>query len=285
MRSSLLSRAHAIVLTPFNSFTFDVPNYRESFTNNALSIKWAFETPNVTRFFPSEYGTDIEHNAASPFEKPHQLKLQVRAYAKTIPKDKLHLTYLVTGPYSDLYVDKSRKDEIGTFDVKAKRAVLLGTGNEKVALITMAEYIVPIFQLRKRLTNGYSVGKLVVECIRHPAESEDKILIVNSFTTTPKDILAEFEKQTGSEWTVSYTSLEDLKRVEAQSWKDGADYATEATLRRIWTEGGTIYNKSRDNRLLGDPRMETLADQVEQIIKKQTRCNSACTEGVSDVKS
>jgi hypothetical protein len=108
-------------------------------TNSSNSIKWASETPSITRFFPSEYGTDIEHNSASPAEKPHQLKLKVRAYAKTIPKDKLHFTYVVTGPYSDLYFGKSGKGETGTFDVKAKRAVLLGTGNEKVAFTSMAE--------------------------------------------------------------------------------------------------------------------------------------------------
>jgi hypothetical protein len=65
--------------------------------------------------------------------------LKVRAYAKTIPTNKLHFTYLVTGPYSDLFIGKSSKDEIGTFDVKAKKAVLLGTGDEIVALMAMAE--------------------------------------------------------------------------------------------------------------------------------------------------
>ncbi|KAG0646407.1 Isoflavone reductase [Hyphodiscus hymeniophilus] len=217
-------------------------------------IKWASETPSVTHFFPSEFGTDIEHNAASPNEKPHQLKLQVRKYAKTVPKDKLHFTYLVTGPYSDGFFGNSGKDEMGTFDVKAKRAVLLATGNEKVALIAMAD-----------------VGKLVVACIQQPLESQDKILIVNSFTATPNEILAEFEKQTGAKWTVSYVSLEDLKKFETQAWESGAPYATAMTLRRIWTEGGTLYNKPRDNGLVGDPEMETLADQVRQAIEKQTK--------------
>lgn len=115
------------------------------------------------------------------------------------------------------------------------------------------------------------MGKLVVTCLQHPSESEDKILIVNSFTATPNEILAEFEKQTGEKWAVSYTSLEDLKKVEAQAWDEGAPYATPATLRRIWTEGGTLYSKPRDNGLVGDPKMETLADQVKQIIEKQTR--------------
>jgi hypothetical protein len=65
------------------------------------------------------------------------LKLRVRAYAKTVKN--LEFTYLVTGPYSDLYFGKSGKDEIGTFDVKAKKAVLLGDGKERVSFTTMAE--------------------------------------------------------------------------------------------------------------------------------------------------
>jgi len=211
-------------------------------------IKWASES-SIKRFFPSEYGTDIEHNARSPNEKPHQLKLKVRAYAKEIHN--LHFTYLVTGPYSDMYISVSKKPEIGSWDVKNKKATLLGDGNDKVAFTTMAD-----------------VGKLVVAALQHPSESEDKILIVNSFTTTPNAILAEFEKQTGAKWDVSYTPLEELKAIEEAAWKEGAAYATGATLRRIWTEGGTLYKKPRDNALIGDPEMETLSDQVRQIIER-----------------
>lgn len=115
------------------------------------------------------------------------------------------------------------------------------------------------------------MGKLVVACLQHPSESEDKVLIVNSFTCTPNEILAEFEKQTGVKWNVSYMSLEELKKVEIQAWEEGSPYATASTLRRIWTEGGTLYSKPRDNGLVGDPEMESLADQVKQIIEKQMR--------------
>ena len=103
-------------------------------------IKWASETTSVTRFFPSEYGTDIEFGPSSPDEKPHQLKLKVRAYMKKIVQEgKLEYTYVVTGPYSDLYFGKSMRDDVGTFDVKAQKAVLLGDGNGKVAFTAMAE--------------------------------------------------------------------------------------------------------------------------------------------------
>jgi NmrA-like family protein len=102
-------------------------------------IRLAESTTNIKRFFPSEYGTDIEFGPKSPHEKPHQLKLKVRAYLKNEVK-RLKYTYLVTGPYADMYIEKSRGDpKAGSFDVRAKKAVLLGSGDEKIALTTMAE--------------------------------------------------------------------------------------------------------------------------------------------------
>ncbi|KAH8601832.1 NmrA-like family-domain-containing protein [Bisporella sp. PMI_857] len=213
-------------------------------------IKWASEI-GINWFFPSEYGTDIKHNAASANEKPHQQKLKVRAFAETIKN--LHFTYLVTGPYSDMFFAKSSYPAIGSYDVKAKKATLLGDGKGQVALTAMAD-----------------VGKLVVASLQNASASKDKILIVNSFTSTPDEIIAEFEKQTGAKWDVSYTSLEKLKEIEKEAWDSGAPYATGATLRRIWTEGGTLYDKLRDNAVIGDPPLETLEDQVRQVIEKQS---------------
>lgn len=54
---------------------------------------------------------------------------------------RLEHTYLVTGPYSDLYFGAMiPKPEIGQFDVKEKRAVLLADGEGPVSFTAMAEY-------------------------------------------------------------------------------------------------------------------------------------------------
>ena len=107
-------------------------------------LQWASETPSVTRFFPSEYGTDIAYNASSANENPHQLKLKVRAYIKELQEKspgKMEYTYVVTGPYSDLFFGKMLpgREEAGGFDVQAKKAVLLGSGKEKISFTGMAE--------------------------------------------------------------------------------------------------------------------------------------------------
>lgn len=120
-------------------------------------------------------------------------------------------------------------------------------------------------------SDGSSVGKLVVLAALHADASRNKALRVNSFTTTDSEILKEFEKQTGGQpWKVSHTSLDELKRLEKEAWDSGKPFATGLTLRRIWAEGGTLYDK-RDNYLIdAEDVVDTLADAVAEAIKVQT---------------
>ena len=110
----------------------------------------------------------------------------------------------------------------------------------------------------------------MVAALKNPSASLDNALKVNSFTTTPEDILAEFEKQTGGEkWAKTYTSLDRLKELEEKAWAEGNPAATIFTLRRIWTEGGTLYDQ-RDNGRIGEPEMQTLEDAVRESVQRQS---------------
>ena len=93
---------------------------------------------------------------------------------------------------------------------------------------------------------------------------------VNSFTATDTEILREFEKQTGGHsWRVSYTSVDTLRKLEQEEWDAGNPLAATFTLRRIWAEGGTLYEK-RDNHLIAAENVvDTLADAVAEAIKVQ----------------
>ena len=221
-------------------------------------LQLADKHPDIKRFLPSEYGTDIEYWPSSKDEKPHQQKLRVRAAMKDV-KD-LEYTYVVTGPYGDadkalfLSAAPPANEGGGSFDVKRKRAVLLGSGDGKISLTTMRD-----------------VGKLVVAALLSPEAARNKALHVNSFTTTPKEIVAEFEKQTGGQsWDVAFTSVEELKKLEQEAYDNGDPRAGPLTLRRIWTEGGTLYDK-RDNGAIGmEDGVDSLQDAVAQAIKVQT---------------
>lgn len=213
----------------------------------------------VKRFFPSEYGTDIAYGPESVHEKPHQQKLKVRAAFKEVKK--LEYTYVVTGPYGDadthLYLAAipESEEEGGTFDVARKRAILLGDGNGKISLTTMRD-----------------VGKLVAAALLHPEHIKNKAIHVNSFTTTPKELVAEFERQTGGDpWRVDITDLETLKKLEKEAYAAGAARAGSYTLRRIWTSGGTLYEK-RDNDLIGmEDGLDSLQTTVAQAIEVQKK--------------
>ncbi|KAH7264343.1 hypothetical protein MRS44_012339 [Fusarium solani] len=214
-------------------------------------IRLAEESSSVKWFFPSEYGTDIEYGPQSASEKPHQLKLKVRKYIKENVK-RLKYTYLVTGPYVDMYFTLSPKAvEAGGFDVANKKAVLIDNGEGKIGFTTMPD-----------------VGKAAVAALRHPEASFNKALKVQSFVVTSKDILAEFEKQTGGEpWTTTSYTLQELKDAEQKAWSEGNPSAVSYTLRRIWSEGGTLYEKTDNESIeLKDSELETLSDAVTRAL-------------------
>ena len=102
-------------------------------------IRLAEESDSVKWFFPSEYGTDIEYGPKSPNEKPHQKKLAVRKFIRENIQ-RLKITYLVTGPYFDMWVHTSAgAEEAGGFDVRHKEADLIEDGQGKVGFTTMFE--------------------------------------------------------------------------------------------------------------------------------------------------
>jgi hypothetical protein len=212
-------------------------------------IALAERSPTIVRFIPSEYGTDVAYNASSASEKPHQKKLKVRAFMESDAIRRLTYTYLVTGPFADLYVGcMAGEPQIGSFDSTRREATLLGSGTDRIGLTTMAD-----------------VGRLLVAVLKHPGFCDGTAVRVNSFITTPNEILAEFERQTGVKWAVRYTPLEELKRLESVAWTEENPLATVYTLRRIWTEGGTLYEKM-DNEALGVTKMDTLEMVVQEAL-------------------
>ncbi|KAJ5748213.1 uncharacterized protein N7511_009909 [Penicillium nucicola] len=221
-------------------------------------IRLAAASASVKWFLPSEYGTDIKYGPASAHEKPHQQKLKVRAFIENeISRDDLSYSYVVTGPFAEMYLDLvPGLEEAGGWDVKAQKAVLLGErGDEEISLTTMKD-----------------VGTLVLNTLLHAtAETRNSALCVNSFTTTPGKIQAEFERQTGQKWeSVSRTSLARLRELETQAWEAGKPAATVLTLRRIWTEGGTLYAE-RDNKAIGEPKVMGLEEVVANEIQRGSK--------------
>lgn len=108
----------------------------------------------------------------------------------------------------------------------------------------------------------------MVAALRHPSESFNKALKVQSFVVTQQQILKELEKQTGGEpWAVTNYTLDELRDAEKKGWAEGNPSSTLYTLRRIWSEGGTLY-ETTDNEKIGlkDENLETLEDAVHRSL-------------------
>lgn len=88
-------------------------------------------------------------------------------------------------------------------------------------------------------------------------------------------MVKEFERQTGGEkWEVTYVPRDDVLKNEKQAYEESNPLATAFTLRRIWADGGTLYDR-RDNGELGfEGKEETLESQVKKAIERQMSASS-----------
>jgi len=214
-------------------------------------IRLAEESESVQWFFPSEYGTDIEHNERSQHEKPHQKKLAVRRYIREHTK-RLKVTYVVVGPYFEMWVGAGNfQHKLGGFDITKKEAAVIGDGEGRIGFTTMPD-----------------TGKAVVAALQHPEASFNKALKVASFVTPPNQVLTEIEKQTRAKFAVKHIPLAEVEEFEAQMYKEGHPIAVISTLRRIWATGGTLYDKW-DNESIGldNSNLETLEVVVGRHVR------------------
>jgi hypothetical protein len=102
-------------------------------------IQLAEASPTVCWFFPSEFGTDPEHNERSAGEKPHQMKLAIRKFIRENTKQ-LNVTYMIVGPYFDLWIDQQKWDDgLGGIDMVKKAAIFTGDGETKIGFTTLKE--------------------------------------------------------------------------------------------------------------------------------------------------
>lgn len=112
---------------------------RNVLANQTELLKLAEESKDVQWFFPSEYGTDIEYDSSSKDEKPHQNKLRVREFIRDNVK-RVKCTYVVTGPYPEMFLPLIPvAEEAGGYDLKSRRAVVVGSGDDKIGFTSMPE--------------------------------------------------------------------------------------------------------------------------------------------------
>ncbi|KAF3920965.1 hypothetical protein ABW20_dc0110470 [Dactylellina cionopaga] len=133
----------------------------------------------VTRFIPSEFGSNTANEEARGLAPVFNRKFDIKEYLES--KDGLTWTGIVVGPV----FDRSLKLGFLGFDIPSRRATIYDSGDRRFTASTLAQ-----------------TASAVVGVLSNPAETANKYVYVGSFTTTQKEVLALLELITGDSWTV-----------------------------------------------------------------------------------
>jgi nucleoside-diphosphate-sugar epimerase len=107
-------------------------------------------------------------------------------------KTKESSTFSWTAIWSALLFDWGLSNGFLEFDVANKTATIWDDGNSRFTL-----------------TNADQLGDAVVATLERPAQTANKNLYVASAEVSQNEILAAFEVETGSKWTVKHTTTKE----------------------------------------------------------------------------
>ncbi|KAI6760394.1 hypothetical protein HG530_009254 [Fusarium avenaceum] len=148
-----------------------------SLASQAVVIEAAIAA-GVKRFIPSEYGSDYTNSAVVAAVPFFEAKKKYLDYLKT-KEDVISWTALITGPFFDWGLPMG----VWGFYIAHKKAQLIDGGKTKFTA-----------------TNGAQIGRALIAVLTNPAKTANKLVSVESFTTTQLEILDAFERATGSKW-------------------------------------------------------------------------------------
>ncbi|KAH0421768.1 hypothetical protein CcaCcLH18_13242 [Colletotrichum camelliae] len=125
----------------------------------------------VKRFIPSEYGSDSSSD------------LVVEAVPFFQPK-KAQLDWLASQEYLISW----------TAIITGPIATLVDGGNTRFTTSTVAQ-----------------IGRAIISVLKHPSETRNQLVFVESFTTTQREVLNALEKSTRKDWKVKEETSENVR--------------------------------------------------------------------------
>lgn len=121
-------------------------------------------------------------------------------------------------------------------------------------------------------SNAAQIGRALIAVLSHAAETANKLVFVESFTTTQIEILAALEKATGEKWKVAHKKSEDIR---AEAFKEmgegnilggGASLITAAVLGKGALEDHSNMEGGIWNDRLGLPK-ESVEEEIKRILE------------------
>lgn len=109
-----------------------------------------------------------------------------------------------------------------------------------------------------------SVGAFVVAVLRQPEKTHNKLICVQGQLSSWNEIVRILERLQSTKYTVTYTSIDDVEKKEAEAWSKGDPAAVRLNLRRCMGTGNAKLNNV-NNDLFPEVKVQT---DLETIAKK-----------------
>ncbi|PQE33481.1 isoflavone reductase family protein [Rutstroemia sp. NJR-2017a WRK4] len=153
----------------------------------------------VKRFIPSEYGFDSSNpaaHAAVPLFEGKKKHLELLASKENV----ISWTALITG----LFFDWTFFLGLTGFDAKTKTVTLVDGGKTRFTASTSTQ-----------------ISRALIAVLKHADETSNKMVFVESFTTTQTEVLAAVENVTGQKWKVVEAKSEEIRAAGFQKVGEG----------------------------------------------------------------
>ncbi|KAH6977509.1 isoflavone reductase [Ilyonectria sp. MPI-CAGE-AT-0026] len=202
----------------------------------------------VKRFIPSEYGSDSTSDAVIAVVPFFEGKKKYLDYLKS-QESSISWTALFTGPFFDWGLAAGF---VG-FDFATKTSTLIDGGKTRFTTSNVAQ-----------------IGRALVAVLSHATETANKLVFVESFTTTQLEIHAALEKASGEEWKVVNKTSESVRAEgfkllgEGKILEGGGSLITALVLGKEGLEDHSDVEGGIWNSRLGLP-VETVEETVKQV--------------------
>ncbi|KAL6404538.1 isoflavone reductase [Ilyonectria robusta] len=203
----------------------------------------------VKRFIPSEYGSDSTAPVitAIPFLEDKKKNLE---YLKA-KEEVISWTALFTGPFFDWEWFASFTGA----NLATKTVTLVDGGTTRFTTSNVAQ-----------------ISRSLIAILSHAPETANKLVYVESFTTTQLEILAAVEKATGDKWKVVKKRSEDIRAEgfkamrEGKMMEGGASVIVAAVLGKEALEDHSHVEGGIWNDRLGLPK-QSVEEEVKRILQ------------------
>ncbi|KAF2488959.1 isoflavone reductase family protein [Lophium mytilinum] len=236
-----------VIATSTTPITKDDLAYR--FVNAAVKA-------GVKRLIPSEFGANNLDPRAQKLVPVYKAKGDLLDYLKTKEAEGLSWTSISCGSWLDWALDPAKSGNFLKIDVANRKAEIWDSGNAQFTVTTSS-----------------NTGLAVAQALKNPALSANKQIFLSDFVTSPREIIAALESQTGEKFAIEEKVSGPVVK-EARAKFDAGDYNSVYTLLSLSfvSDEDVGYNFAKEQKIwnkdLGLPAA-TLDEVIKATLEKQ----------------